>query len=130
MSINYMFRFIVMMAAFALLPPAILAQTKSAKRGMCWDEKTQSLTYEPVEKMLPGVSWIYNWGVCPARNVSDLGKEGGIDFVPMCWSVEFNEKRLRVYIEEHPGVKYLLGFNEPNFLYQSNLTPKMAASKL
>lgn len=35
---------------------------------------------------------------------------------------------MRAYIESHPGVKYLLGFNEPNFMYQANLTPKDAAA--
>lgn len=112
-----------------VLPLVATAQKKSAKRGICWDENTQSITEAPVRKMLPGLSWIYNWGVSPARNLPILGTEGGMDFVPMCWTASYDEKKLRTYLEAHPGVKYLLGFNEPNFMYQANLTPKAAAAK-
>jgi hypothetical protein len=45
----------------------------------------------------------------------------------MAWNGNFNETALRTYLSNHPEVKYLLGFNEPNFLEQANLTPQQAA---
>lgn len=72
------------LALGALLPLATTAQTKSAKRGLCWDENKQSLSNGPIEKMLPGVSWVYNWGVCPAKEVSLLNSPDGMDYYPMC----------------------------------------------
>ena len=38
------------------------AQIKSPKRGIGWNEKTQKLSNAPIDKLLPGVSWIYTWG--------------------------------------------------------------------
>lgn len=107
-----------------------LAQQKSAKRGIGWDEKTQHITNAPIEKMLPGVSWFYNWGATPTGNATNLGTADGMGFAPMCWNGNFNEKTIRDYISSHrDGVKYLLGFNEPNFSAQSNMTPEQAAEK-
>ena len=41
------------------------AQNRSLKRGICWDEKTQVFSDAPVDKMLPGVTWIYTLGESP-----------------------------------------------------------------
>lgn len=106
----------------------VLAQTKSAKRGMGWDEKTQTISESPVSKMAPGVTWMYNWGITPKNNVSNLGPKGDMEFVPMCWNAGYNEEQLRQWLTDNPGVKYLLGFNEPNFAAQSKMTPAEAAA--
>lgn len=105
------------------------AQVKSPKRGVCWDEKTQKLSDAPVNKMLPGVSWIYTWGEAPQGSAENLGIEEGIVFAPMTWGKNFNENAVRNYVKEHKSVKYLLGFNEPNFAAQANMTPAEAAGK-
>lgn len=110
----------------ALLPFAISA--RSPKRGIGWDEKTQKLSDAPVDKMLPGVSWIYTWGETPQGTASHLGTDAGMAFVPMAWGRNFDEQALCAYISAHKSVKYLLGFNEPNFAAQSALTPADAAS--
>jgi len=62
----------------------------------------------------PGVVWWYNWG--------NQGSSSPIEFVPMIWG----SKSLNDSIPG--GSKYLLGFNEPNFTAQSNLTPPQAAA--
>lgn len=103
-------------------------QARSPKRGICWDEKTQPLTDAPVEKMLPGVSWLYTWGEKPVGEPARLGTGDGIAFVPMAWGRNFDGQALRQYIGAHKSVKYLLGFNEPNFAAQSALTPAEAAA--
>jgi hypothetical protein len=64
----------------------------------------------------PGVSWWYNWsnqGAAPPA---------GIEFVPMIWGSGSLAGPIPT------GSSYLLGFNEPNFKSQSNLTPQQAAA--
>lgn len=51
------------------------AQIKSPKRGIGWDEKTQKLSNAPIDKLLPGVSWIYTWGENPQGVAHNLGNE-------------------------------------------------------
>lgn len=42
------------LSLFVTVP--LLAQNKSAKRGIGWDEKTQKMSGLPISKMAPGVS--------------------------------------------------------------------------
>lgn len=111
-----------------LVAVPVLAQERSAKRGIGWDEKTQAISESPVSKMAPGVSWIYNWGTKPRNAVANLGPKGDMEFVPMCWNANFDETELRQWLAANPGVRYLLGFNEPNFSAQANMTPAQAAA--
>lgn len=63
----------------------------------------------------PGVSWWYDWspqGTPPA----------GVEFVPMIWGAKDLTKSVPA------GSRTVLGFNEPNFKAQSNLTPAQAAA--
>lgn len=73
------------------------------------------------------VRWWYNWGIMPESAVRDNYADYGFDYVPMTWGANFNENDLRNFLNNHPNVKYLLGFNEPNFVEQANLTPQQAA---
>ena len=109
----------------------LIAQTKSAKRGVCWDEKTQSLSEQPVAKLSPGISWVYNWGVATNQEVSTVGPDRDLEFVPMCWNDAFDDSKLRAWLSSHPGARYLLGFNEPNLSWNvggSQMTPQQAAT--
>jgi hypothetical protein len=64
---------------------------------------------------LPGVSWWYDWSAQSSGNTS-------LEFVPMIWgSAALNDLI-------PAGSKYVLGFNEPNFKAQSDLTPQQAAA--
>lgn len=106
------------------------AQQRSSKRGVCWDEGTHQLSNATVDKMLPGVSWVYNWGPATKGNATNLGTADGMQFAPMAWNGVYDANRIRTYINTHKGgVKCLLGFNEPNFAAQSNMTPAQAAEK-
>ena len=106
-----------------------LAQQRSAKRGIGWDEKTQALSEATISKMAPGISWVYNWGITP-KDPSLFSAEGEMVFVPMCWNALSNasETALRNYLSNHSEVKLLLGFNEPNFSAQANMTPQQAVN--
>lgn len=64
----------------------------------------------------PAVAWWYDWGL------QSSGANVGIEFAPMVWGSSAVAKPIPV------GSKYLLGFNEPNFHAQSNLTPQQAAA--
>ena len=110
----------------------LFAQTRSEKRGICWDEATQKVSDAPMQKMAPGISWFYNWGVAPQGQFSIQDPQLSIQFVPMCWNASFNETQLRNYLSQHQGeVKYLLAFNEPNLAWNvggSQMTPQQAVT--
>lgn len=65
----------------------------------------------------PGIAWWYNWASQPAS-----GGAPGIEFVPMLWGGGSLTQTAPA------GSKTLLGFNEPNFKSQANLTSAQAAA--
>lgn len=119
-------KYIAALVAAALLG-AGAADAKSYKRGI--SENQFSLENE-MKILAPGVSWYYNWGNTPSNGYQGqvLAYEG-YEFIPMCWNGNYNADRIREYCKAHPQTKYLLGFNEPNFVKQSNMTPQAAAEK-
>jgi hypothetical protein len=68
------------------------------------------------------VSWWYNWSSKPNAGAAGATAE----FVPMVWGGNFDVAKLEAEIPA--GTRFLLGFNEPNFGSQSNLTPEAAAA--
>jgi hypothetical protein len=99
----------------------VSGQTKSPKRGICGDASPQDLAV-----MAPSVTWYYDWGVAPPT-VSQ-GQLSGIEWVPMCWGAVYAGDVAGIEAKIPAGSIYLLGFNEPNFKSQANLTPAQAAS--
>ena len=102
---------------------------RSPKRGMCENNPHYTRTWGLALKA--GVSWTYNWGVAPEPDELRSGTPDGIRFAPMCWNHQFDETKLRKYLNTHPEAEILLGFNEPNFTGKdggSNITPSVAAS--
>lgn len=84
------------------------------KRGIA-SNMAPSAAFVPTASS-PGIVWWYNW--------SNQGSSGstGIEFDPMIWG----SGSLSATIPA--GSKYLLGFNEPNFKAQSDLTDMQAAA--
>jgi Glycosyl hydrolase catalytic core len=70
----------------------------------------------PGAAFFPAVGWWYNWSLKPS------GGNTGIEFVPMVWGASTVSGTIP------GGSKFLLGFNEPNFMSQSNLTAAQAAA--
>jgi hypothetical protein len=64
----------------------------------------------------PALAWWYNWSLQPS------GTAVGVEFDPMVWGATSVGKPIP------NGSMFLLGFNEPNFQVQSNLTPQQAAN--
>jgi hypothetical protein len=81
----------------------------SCKRGIAANTAPGAAFY-------PAIRWWYNWAI------KSSGANVGIEFVPMVW----NQTTVSSAIPS--GSKYLLGFNEPNFKSQANLTAQQAAS--
>ena len=100
-----------------------LPLNKSPKRGIAYGFN-QAADFTALSS---GISWWYNWSPSPNSSVVELRDENQVDWVPMTWNGN-NPNEIRAYLDEHPEVKYLLTFNEPNFTDQANLTPAYAAS--
>jgi hypothetical protein len=103
------------------------AQTKSSKRGLAYDIKSVA----DLNVLAPGLSWWYNWSPAPNAAVVSTYPGLGLDFVPMQWNKDLDGGAVtadKLAAKVPAGAKYLLGFNEPNFRYQANLTPTQAAA--
>ena len=75
----------------------------------------------------PGVHWWYNWASKPDSKVAASFGEVGFEFVPMAWDETTTSASLQKDIPA--SAKTLLGFNEPNFFDQANLSAKDAAAR-
>lgn len=105
-----------------LLSAVSIAQTQSYKRGYGVDQG--KFSNEALVNLAPGAGWFYDWS-----HSSYLDFEGaGVDFVPMTWNGGYDANGLRQFLKNHPSIKYLLAFNEPNFQDQAKMTPKQAAA--
>lgn len=113
---------------FSFLAAAALSGfAKSDKRGVSENQFSMGSMLEALE---PGVTWYYNWGNTPGKGYENQVIDfEGIEFVPMCWNANYNADAIREYCRTHPQTKYLLGFNEPNFTAQANMTPQKAAEE-
>lgn len=117
-------RIIILTTVLLVFEWIAFAQPQSSKKGIAFGYHTE----DDMAEVSQGLSWWYNWAVVPENAVKDVFGSYNMDFVPMAWNGLFNETTLRAFYESHPDAKYLLGFNEPNFLTQANLTPREAAA--
>jgi len=98
-------------------------QARSFKRGIAYD-----IPYvEDLSTLSKGISWFYNWGQTPGLTVAAVF-DPFMDFLPMAWN-GLDSVVMKNFYSTHPDIKYILGFNEPNFKAQANLTPTQAAAK-
>lgn len=68
----------------------------------------------------PGISWWYNWLTGMQQSAA------GLEFAPMVWGDGFSVNDVVANIPQ--GAKVLLGFNEPNFFEQADLSASQAAA--
>ena len=94
------------------------------KRGIAYGYHSP----EDMEVLAPQVSWWYNWSEKPENSVANVFEDYGFEFVPMTWNGYFDSVKLVTFLADHPETKYLLAFNEPNFINQANMTPSQAAA--
>ncbi|WP_339614882.1 glycosyl hydrolase [uncultured Gilvimarinus sp.] len=98
---------------------------KSAKRGLGFGHHSEA----DFAAISEGISWWYNWSHKPDVQIAEVYQNYGVEFAPMAWNGGFDDAAMREYIAAHPDVKYILAFNEPNFLEQANMTPSQAAAE-
>jgi len=95
---------------------------KSYKRGVAYGyHSTQDM-----QKASENISWWYNWATQPDVNIRNSYNVYNVDFTPMSWNSS-GTTGVNTWVEKDSTVKYILGFNEPNFKSQANMTPTQAA---
>ena len=95
------------------------------KRG----EAYQSNSLADLTTLSKGISWWYNWSTSPDKGVATTFAQTGVEFVPMVWGQQGGPPDPATIEKQIPkGSKYILGFNEPNFASQANITATQAAA--
>ena len=95
----------------------------SCKRGIAYGHHSK----EDLAALQPAISWWYNWATMPDQDLRDGSyRTANVEYVPMIWGGTFD---VNTAINEIPNdASWLLGFNEPNFGAQSNLSAIDAAA--
>lgn len=93
---------------------AVAAGSPGCKRGIA---STARVITNPA--LAAGLSWRYNW------SVSSEPDSSRVEFTPMIWGDRLTQEE--ALAEVRPDAKFLLGFNEPNFFAQANLSARAAA---
>jgi len=92
------------------------------KRGVAYGYHSEA----DMTALSPGVSWWYNWATRPDSGVSGVYETLGVEYVPMVWGGSFDVATVASEIPS--GAVWVLGFNEPNFFSQANLSAAQAAA--
>ena len=105
--------FMALLAQNAVATPPIISIATSpvpSKRGLCYNSFSEGEL-----KLLANskVTWAYNWA--PAANEPEgIGPGKPLEFMPMIWGAGDNMlEEADAYLSTHPGVKVILGINEP-----------------
>ncbi|TNF41433.1 MAG: carbohydrate-binding protein [Bacteroidetes bacterium] len=99
------------------------SQTKSYKRGVAYGYHSVN----DMKNFSPHISWWYNWAAQPDAAIRTTYQNYGVDFTPMAWN-NISISGVNTWADRDTTIKYLLGFNEPNFKEQANMTPSKAAA--
>ncbi|HKO46364.1 MAG TPA: glycoside hydrolase family protein [Polyangiaceae bacterium] len=95
----------------------------SCKRGLAYGHHSIA----DLETLSPGVSWWYNWDFRPDQELRAFSYlDIGVEYAPMIWGAASDRVAAKTAIGD--GAQVLLGFNEPNFGEQANLSAKAAAA--
>lgn len=102
-----------------------VAQGKSPKRGV----GTNAMYEADYAALAPATTWFYNWGLNPPGGEGTTFTKYDIEFCPMTWNSNFSYTTIDNVVAKYPdNINYILGFNEPNFSSQANLSPSAAAN--
>ncbi|KAK4057173.1 hypothetical protein OIO90_001668 [Microbotryomycetes sp. JL221] len=72
------------------------------------------------------LSWAYNWANSETHDNQPL-LSSQVEFVPMLWGKDSSGWTSSINKAIQTGSKHVLGFNEPDLISQSNISPKEAA---
>lgn len=107
------------------MPRGRLSEKRGISYGIAGGQ--QELSIQDLSTIGQRISWWYNWRTTSYEPTRQSYPELGIDFTPMAYNGDFNAAQMRSYLDDTSNVKYVLGFNEPNFENQANMTPYQAA---
>jgi hypothetical protein len=94
---------------------------KSCKRGVAYGHHSPA----DMAALSPGISWWYNWYDAPDAELGSRWLDAQVSYVPMRWGENFDVGQALADIPIDTTT--LLGFNEPNFFSQANLSAARAA---
>ncbi|HET6556534.1 MAG TPA: glycosyl hydrolase [Prolixibacteraceae bacterium] len=117
-------KYLLILFIVSMFTAPAFSQVISKKRGLAYSHRYAA----DMAAISKGISWWYNWSIRPESVVSSTFQNYGMEFVPMTWNNNYSEAELRLFYAAHPEAKYILGFNEPNFKTQANMTPSQAAA--
>lgn len=93
------------------------------KRGVAYGYHSQA----DLQALSPGVSWWYNWAFVPDQALADGSYlDLDVEYVPMIWGA--NSDRTAAMQDIPDDARTLLGFNEPNFGSQADISATDAAA--
>lgn len=94
----------------------------ACKRGVSYGYHSPA----DLEALSQGVSWWYNWALRPDEGLRDgIYRDFEVEFVPMVWGALSDTAP--AFAQIPADATTLLGFNEPNFGEQANLSAAEAA---
>jgi len=94
----------------------------ACKRGVAYGHHSLA----DLQALSAGVSWWYNWDFRPDQALrTGEYRNLGVEYAPMIWGAATDRQAASTAIADDAHV--LLGFNEPNFGAQANLSAKAAA---
>ncbi|MCF8378917.1 MAG: carbohydrate-binding protein [Bacteroidales bacterium] len=99
------------------------SQSKSYKRGVAYGYHSTA----DMQNASQNISWWYNWATQPDLTIRSTYHNFEVDFTPMAWNAS-GISGVGSWVNIDSNVKYILGFNEPNFKDQANMTPSAAAT--
>lgn len=95
----------------------------NCKRGVAYGHHSDA----DLRALRPGISWWYNWTHLPDPAVRSSYASLGVEYVPMIWGAATDTQA--VTRELLAGATTLLGYNEPNFFEQANMSATDAAAR-
>jgi hypothetical protein len=108
---------------FSIFSSLIYSQQKSFKRGVAYGHHSAA----DLNTASAVISWWYNWSSQPDYDIQTNYADYNVDFVPQAWNAA-GISGINSWVSQDNKVKYILGFNEPNFIQQANMTPLQAAA--
>jgi len=98
-------------------------KSSSCKRGVAYGHHSVA----DLGALSAGVSWWYNWDFQPEQALrAGAYRDAGVEYAPMIWGKASDRAAAKTAIADDARV--LLGFNEPNFGEQANLSATAAAA--
>ena len=95
----------------------------SCKRGIAYGYHSQA----DLAAIQESVSWWYNWADRPDEDLrAGAYRAAGVEYVPMVWGGTFDADTVIANIPA--DTEWLLGFNEPNFGSQADISASAAAA--